>query len=111
MVDHLSVSRDFSAPFEGLDPRTVGSEDCESLFAHLKTKKLIAEKNLARHFQSNQETLEQGELGNVYWSPGTENPTNGLTKVRSDAVPPLRILESGRLNLGFERGTWMCVPW
>ena len=73
----------------------VGLEDCESLFTRIKTKKMIPEKYLERHFLSIQQALGAGDLENAYWLPGTENPADGLTKVRSDVVPLLRLLESG----------------
>ena len=34
-------------------------------------------------------------LGNFHWSPGTEDPADGSTEVRSDMGPLLRILGSG----------------
>ena len=58
--------------------------------------KMTAEKYLVRHFLSIQQALEEGDLENAHWLPGTENPVDGLTKVRSDMVSPLRLLESGR---------------
>lgn len=96
MVGHTSLLRYFSAPFEDLDPGPVGSEDCESLFNCPKTKNLISEKYLVSHLHIIQQALEQGELGDVYWLPGTGNPANGLAKERSDVVPHLRTLASGR---------------
>ena len=53
-----------------------------------------------RHLSTIQGASEQGELRNVYWLPGAGNPADGLTRARSDAVPLLRILGSGRLNPG-----------
>ena len=35
---HMSLLRDFCAPFESVGPGTVGLGDCESLFTDLKTK-------------------------------------------------------------------------
>ena len=49
---------------------------------------------------SSQQAAERGELDKVYWLPGTGDPVDGLTKVRSDMVPLLRIMESGRFNPG-----------
>ena len=95
MVDHMSFRRDFLGTFEGLNPRMAGLEDGESLFTHLKTKTMRAEQYSARHFLSIQQALGEGESDNVYWAPGTENPAGGLTKVRSDMVPLLRLLQSG----------------
>ena len=95
MVDHMLLLKDFYGPSGGINPGVVGMGDCESLFTHLKTKKMAAEKYLVRHFLSIQQALEEGDLENAYWPPGTENPADGLTKVRSDMVTPLRLLESG----------------
>ena len=72
-----------------------GLGDCESLLTYLKTRKMIAEGNLARHVLSTQQGLEAGDLDNAYWLPGADKPAGGLTKMRSGAVPLLRLLESG----------------
>ena len=119
-VDQMSLLRDFSEPFEGLNPGTIGLEDYENLFAHLITKKMIAKKYSARHFLSIRQALGAGELDNVNWAPGTENPADGLTKVRSDMAPPLRELESGHFNsesfrplngVAWEGGEGPLSPW
>ena len=72
----------------------VGLEDCESLFTHLRTKKVAAEKFLARHFLAVRQAVALQELGNAYWIPGSGNPADALTKLKSDLVPLLRLLES-----------------
>ena len=46
MVDHMALSREFYTPSVGLSPGMAGLEDCESLFNHLRTKKMITEKYL-----------------------------------------------------------------
>ena len=46
MVDHMALIREFYTPSVGLSPGMVGLEDCESLFNHLRTKKMITEKYL-----------------------------------------------------------------
>ena len=51
-------------------------------------------------FFSIQQALEAGDLENAYWLPGTENPADGLTKVRSDMAAQLRPLESGCFSPG-----------
>ena len=61
---------------------------------------MITGKNLARRHLRIQPALEQGGLGNVFRRPGAGNPADGLTKVRSDMVPLLRMLEPGRFNPG-----------
>ena len=73
MVDHMTLIREFYAPPAGLPPGMVGLEDCESLFNNLRTKKMITEKYLVRHCLSIQQSLEENELDNVYWLPGTDN--------------------------------------
>ena len=50
MADHMSTLRAFHAHFPGLPPGTAGLADCESLFAHLKNKKISTQKFLVRHF-------------------------------------------------------------
>ena len=45
-----------------MNPRVVGSEDSESLFTHLRPRRMIAEEYLARHFLSTQQAL-----GEVNW--------------------------------------------
>ena len=47
--------------------------------------------------------MEDGELENVYWIPGTENPADGLTKLRSEMGPILALLETGRFQPGVLR--------
>ena len=78
-------------------------ENCESLFTHLKNRKMVTEKYLVRHFLSIQQFIEEGNLDNVYWIPRTENPADGLTKSRSEMGPILAHLETGRLQPGLLR--------
>ena len=54
-------------------------------------------------FLSIQRFLEDGELENVYWIPGTENPADGLTKLRSEMGPIMALLETGRFQPGLLR--------
>ena len=56
-----------------------------------------------RHFLGIQQTLENGDLDNVYWLLGLGNPAGGTTKIKSDMIPLLRLLESGALNPGILR--------
>ena len=77
--------------------------DCESLFTHLKNKKMVTEKYLVRHFLSIQQFIEEGDLDNAYWLPGTENPADGLTKSRGEMGPILALLETGRFQPGLLR--------
>ena len=103
MVDHIAPIREFVAPFVGLPPGMVGLEDCESLFNHLRTKKMVTEKYLVRHFLSIQQSLEAKELDNVYWLSGTENPADGMTKEKSEMFPMLTLSESGEFCPGISR--------
>ena len=100
MADHISSLRDIYAPPQGLNPGMMGLEDCESLFANLNPKKMIAGKNSPRHFLSAQQALEEGGLDNLYWLPETGNRGGGLTRLHSDMPPLLRLLESGHFIPG-----------
>ena len=98
MIDHMALLGEFYGPFSHMSPGLVGMEDFESLFTHLENRKTITEKYLVRHFLSIQQFLEDGELENVYWIPGTENPADGLTKLRSEMGPIMALLEPGRFQ-------------
>ena len=74
MVDHALLLGDFYEPYAGMNPGAAGLGGCESLFTHLKTKKMIAETYLVRRFLRIQQALEGGDLENAYWLPGTETP-------------------------------------
>ena len=78
------------------NPGLAGLEDCESLPANLKTKKMVGEKYVVRHFLGTHQALEEGDLDNA----STEVPADGLTEVRGDMVPLLRLLESGCFSPG-----------
>ena len=77
---------------------------------HLTTREVVAEEYLVRHFPSTPQALGEGELENAHWLPGTGNPAQGLTEVRSDVAPLLRLLESGRFNPGHLRPL-KSAPW
>ena len=64
---------------------------------------MITGKYLARNFLSIQQFVEEGELGNAYRLPGTENPADGLTRIKSEMGPILALLETGRLPPGLLR--------
>ena len=102
MLDLMSMLRGFYGHFAGSNPGLIGLEDCESPFAHLKSK-TITEKFLVRHFLPIQQALEAKELNNVSWIPGKGNPADGLAKLRSEILPLLRLLESGAYNPGMLR--------
>ena len=103
MIDHMALLKKFYVPFSHISPGSVGMEYCESLFTHLKNRKMVTEKYLVRHFVSIQQLLGDGELENVYWLPGVENPADGLTKLRSEMGPIMTLLETGRFQPGILR--------
>ena len=99
-VDHVALSREFYASFEGLPPGMVGMEVCEGLFTHLRSKKAIAPEYPVRHFSGIEQAVDTGKLGNVYWLPNPGNPADALAKVKSDMEPLLRLPQSGSLCPG-----------
>ena len=103
MVDHAALIRDFPEPSEGLELARAGWEHCDSLVTHTRAEEMITGKYLARRFLSTQRVPHLGESGSISSMPGAENPAGGLTKVRSDVAPLLRILESGRFRPGIPR--------
>ena len=116
----MSLLREFFGPFEGQNPGTIrccgvggwpfeairgpfsvaALEDGESLLSGMEAEKMIAEKYFARRLSSIQQALVEGELDNAYGAPGTENPADGLTKVRGSMAPHLRLLEPRHFNPG-----------
>ena len=72
MIDHMALLREFCVPFSHISSGLVGMEDCESLFTHLKNKKMVTEKYLVRHFLSIQQFIDEGELEYVYRVPGVK---------------------------------------
>ena len=50
-----------------------------------------------------QQLLEDGELENVNWPPGVENPADGLTKLRSEMGPIMTLLGTCRFQPGILR--------
>ena len=63
MADHMSLPRDFYAPFKGLDPGVVGLGACERLFTPLEHGKYLVRNSL-----STQRSSEGGDLNSA---PGT----------------------------------------
>ena len=100
MLGHMSMFPEFYGHCLNLYPGMVGLEDCESLFTDIKKKQVVAETFLVRHFLAIQRTIEMDELYNAYWIPGFGSPPGGLTKLKSDLVPPLRLIESGSYSPG-----------
>ena len=75
----------------------------ESLLAHLRHIKMVAEKYSVRHVFGFQHSLENCDPDNVYWFPGSEHSAGALAKSKSDMVPLRRLLESGAFRLGILR--------
>ena len=94
MIDHMAPLREFYVPFSRRPPGLVGMEDCESLFTHLKRRKMITEKYVVRHVLSIQQFIGEGELDSAYWLPGTKNPADGLTEIKSEMGPILALVET-----------------
>ena len=99
----MTLLKEFYGLFSRVSPGLVGMEVCESLFTHLKNREVLTEKYLVRHFLGIQQSLEAGELENVYWIPGTEYPADGLTKLRCEMGPILALLETGSFQPGVLR--------
>ena len=93
MIDHVALLREF--PFVVFGPSTLGLEYCGNLSTRPRGEATITEKCLARHFSGIQQVLRTGELDNISWLPGTGNPGGGLTEVKIEMVPLLRMLQSG----------------
>ena len=99
----MSLLRDVFAPYGGLGPRMAGLEDCGSLFSHRRTENVIAANYLVSHLLRIRQASVQGGPGDVFLLPRADNPADGLTRVRGDMAPLLRILGSRRLHLGSSR--------
>ena len=95
--------REFYGHFNDLNPGMVGLEDCESLFTHRKKNEMATGKFPARHILSIQQAIGKKELGNAKWIRGTEKFAGGLSKLKSDFLPLLRLMESGSYNPGYLR--------
>ena len=94
-VDHMSPLREFNEPSANFPPGMLGLEDCESLFKNLGRKDAIT-----AEYRGIQQSLGNWGLERAYWLPGLDTPAGGLTQVKCEMVPPLRLLESGALNPG-----------
>ena len=97
MVGHMVLLRGFYSPLANLPPGTLGMGDCESLFARLKTEKLV------RHLLISRQVIAHNELGYASWLSGLENPAHGTTKAKRDMIPLLRLLGSGAFHPGLSR--------
>ena len=100
----MASLREIDAPCADISPGVAGMEEGESLRTYEKrTKEMVIDECSVRHFLGIQQVLENGELGIVYWLPGRQNPADGMTKVKSERSPLLRLLESGSFNPGMLR--------
>ena len=54
-------------------------------------------------YESSNRKSEDKELDNIYWLPGTENPADGMTKMKSEMSPMLNLLEFGEFHPGVLR--------
>ena len=100
MLGHMPTLREFFGRFSRLRPGMAGFEDREGLSTHLRNKKVATEKFLVRRCLATKQAFKLKELGNVYWTPGFGNPAAGLTKIKGDLAPLLRLLVSGSRNPG-----------
>ena len=92
----MEMIKDFYGPLGHAKIRAYGIIDCESLLSHLRTGRLGTGKFLTRHFRSIMDALDGGDLGNVAWIPGTENPADGLTKISCELGPLVDLLKTGK---------------
>ena len=95
MRGHMDMIREFYTALGREKLGSYGLIDCESLLWHLRTGRLGTEKFLTRNFRIILGAMEGGDLGNVAWIPGTENPADGLTKATSGRGPLCQLLETG----------------
>ena len=96
----MSVLRGFFEPFPDLSPAMTSLGDPESIVTRLRYEEAVAEQYLARNLPGVQQASGNNESGNVYWLPGTGNPTGDPANVKSDALPLLRALQSRTLCPG-----------
>ena len=96
MWGHVEMIKVCYAPLGHAKIRAYGIIGCESLLSRPRTGRLGTEKFLTRHFRSIMGALDSGDLGNVAWIPGTENPADGLTKISSELGPLLDLLKTGK---------------
>ena len=100
MWGHMEMIREF---FMALGHEKLGSYeliDCESLLSHRRTGRLGAGEVLTRHFRSIADAMGSGDLGNVAWILGNENPADGLTQATSDRGPLFHLLDTGMYRPG-----------
>ena len=54
-------------------------------------------------YESSNRKSEDKELDNIYWLPGTGNPAEGMTRMKSEMSPMLNLLEFGEFHPGVLR--------
>ena len=54
-------------------------------------------------YESSNRKSEDKELDNIYWLPGTGNPADGMTRMKSEMSPMLNLLEFGEFHPGVLR--------
>ena len=86
-----------------MNPGVAGLEDCESFLTHVRTKEMIAEEYLVRHFLSIRQAVAAGGLENAYWLSGARSTAYGFINVCSDMALLRRLLESGCRDPGHLR--------
>ena len=98
MSDLMFMLRGFYGHFADLYSGTAGPEDCESLFAHHKKKKMVAEKFSVCRFSAIHQATEIQGLDNVHWILGGASTADGSTQLHSGILPLLRLMELGTYN-------------
>ena len=109
-MDHVALPREFYSPLSDISPGMVGMEACESPPTPRKTKGIIEERNLVRPSLGIQQFFGKGDLDTVNGLPRLEIPADGMTKVKSDILPLLRLLESGACHPSVLRPLQLVAP-
>ena len=100
MRGHMEIISEFYMALGHEKIRSYGLIGCENLLSRLRTGRPGAGKFLTRHFPSFLDALESGDLRNVAWAPGAENPADGLTELRGEIELLSNLLETGTYRPG-----------
>ena len=106
---HVAPLRGIYSPFLGAPPVMVGMEERGSHFVRLRNETMVSEKYSMRRCLRFQQSLEDGDLDNVYWLPGLADPADGVAEDMSDMIPLPRLLGPGAFHSGMLRPFWV-VP-
>ena len=106
MWDHMDMIGEIYVAIGHEKILPYGLIDCESLLSHFLTGRSGAGKFLPRRFRSIMGALETRDLGNVAWTPGAENPADGLTKVKGEIGSLLNLLGTGAYRPGTSEHLW-----